>query len=120
MAHVAPCLAASIRDCKDILSSPQNHVVGKEGSENSVLVHKYKSQLSALLQEKVVEARWAALVLIKVTIEVGGWEVLRGSGIWVRGLLGLLGVRPFYIRINLYGSIASLFLLGGYESVQES
>lgn len=59
-----------------------------------MLVHKLKSQLSALLQEKAVEARWAAAVLIKASVEVGGWEVLRGSGAWVRGLLGLLGVRP--------------------------
>ncbi len=93
LAHIAPYLAASIKDCKEILSSPANHAVGKDGSETSVLVHKYKTQLSALLQEKAVEARWAAVVLIKVTIEVGGWEVLRGSGPWVRGLMGLLAVR---------------------------
>ena len=93
MAHVAPCLAAFIIDCKDILSSSTNHAVGKDASETSVLVHKLKSQLTALLQEKVVEARWAAVVLIKATIEVGGWEVLRGVGAWVRGILGLLGVR---------------------------
>lgn len=93
MARVAPSLAASIIDCKAVFSTSANHGVGRDASETSVLVHKFKSQLSALLQERVVEARWAAVVLIKATIEVGAWEVLRGSGAWIRGLLGLLGVR---------------------------
>ena len=95
--HVAPYLAGALRDCKDVLSSPQNHVMGKEGSETAVLVHKFKSQISALLQDKAVEARWAAVVLIKATIELGGWEILRGCGAWVRGLLGLLSVRECLI-----------------------
>jgi len=100
MARVAPSLAASIMDCKEILSSSTNHGHGKDASETAVLVHKLKSQLSVLLQEKVVEARWAAVVLIKASVEVGGWEVLRGSGAWVRGLLGLLGVRPLMCLSN--------------------
>ncbi|KAI9874859.1 MAG: hypothetical protein M1830_009198 [Pleopsidium flavum] len=91
ISHVAPYLAASLRDCKDVLSSPFNHGAGKDDAETAVLVHKYKNQLSTLLQEKTIEARWAAVVLIKATVEVGGWEVLRGCGVWVRGLLGLLG-----------------------------
>ncbi len=93
ISHIAPYLAGSLRDCKDVLSSPHNHGAGKAGSETAVLVHKYKNQLSTLLQEKTIEARWTAVVLIKATVEVGGWEVLRGCGAWVRGLLGLLGVR---------------------------
>lgn len=86
-------LVGSLRDCKDVLSSPQQQGTGKDGSETAVLVHKYKTQLSIFLQEKSVEARWAAVVLVKATVEIGGWEVLRGCGPWVRGLLGLLGVR---------------------------
>lgn len=113
MAHVAPCLAASIIDCRDIISSSTNHGGGKDASETSVLVHKLKSQLSALLQEKAVEARWAAVVLIKATVEVGGWEVLRGSGAWVRGLLGLLGVRLLMLKYQLVRlSYRNAFALG--------
>lgn len=33
------------------------------------------------------------MVLIKAVVEVGGWEVLRGSESWVRGLLSMLVVR---------------------------
>ncbi len=56
-----------------------------------MLVHKFKTQISALLQGRTTEERWAAVVLIKATVEAGGWEVLSGSGAWVRGLLGILG-----------------------------
>lgn len=113
MARVAPCLAASILDCKEILSSSTSHGVGKEASEASVVVHKFKSQLSALLQEKAVEARWSAVVLIKATIQAGGWEFLRGCGSWVRGLLGLLGVRQSCQSVSLFGLTAICFLRWG-------
>lgn len=82
-------LANSLKTCKPILATAdlrqRNH-----GSDAAVLVHKFKTQLSALLQDRSPEARWVAIVLIKATIENGGWEVQRGCGAWVRGLLGVL------------------------------
>lgn len=82
-------LASSLPTCKAILATsdlrPRN-----DGSDAAILVHKFKTQLSALLQDKSPEARWSAIVLIKATVEVGGWEVQRGCGVWVRGLLGVL------------------------------
>ena len=66
-------------------------------------VHKLKTQLSTLLGGKSPEGRFAAVVLIKAAIEVGGWEVLRGSEPWVRGLLAILAVgsseRQFSFRV---------------------
>ena len=82
-------LANSLTTCKAILAAT-NLRQRNDGSDAAVLVHKFKTQLSALLQDRNPEARWSAVVLIKATVETGGWEVQRGCGAWVRGLLGVL------------------------------
>src|SRR5579862_442094 len=90
--QTTPHLLTILNNCGAILSAAENYAAGKGVTDSSVLVHKYTVQLSALLQGKSFQARWVAVVLIKATIELGGWEVLRNSGAWVRGLLGLLAV----------------------------
>jgi len=84
-----PAISASLPRCKDLISSSQLPS-SKDASESAVAIHKYKTQLSALLQDRTVQGRWTAIVLIKATIEIGGWEVLQKSGPWVRGLLSIL------------------------------
>lgn len=86
--HV-PAIAASLANCRTLLSSPQA-AVSKTSSESSVAVHKYRTLLSTLLQDRTVQGRWSAIVLIKATIEIGGWETLQKCLPWVRGLLGTL------------------------------
>ena len=108
LSHVVPYLANTIAQCGQAFTVPtkEGQVVG--GSENAVLVHKLKTQLSALLQAKGLEARYAAVILIKATVEVGGWSILQGSGAWVRGLTSVLGVsNPSGWILNLpsFGSI---------------
>lgn len=72
-----------------------------DASESSVLVHKLKTQISTLLSGKSTEGRFAAVVLIKAIVAVGGWEVLRGVESWVRGLLSVLGVGdPVSLKVN--------------------
>lgn len=90
--HVAPYLATTITQCDKAFAarSSRGQVVG--GDESVIIVHKLKTQLSALLQDKSPEARYAAVILIKATVEVGGWNVLQGVGVWVRGLVGIIGV----------------------------
>ncbi|KAI9771564.1 MAG: hypothetical protein M1835_006410 [Candelina submexicana] len=88
-ATISPLLN-TLSNCRDVLSNSHNHLA-KGRSETPVLVHRFKTQVSTLLQGRTVTERWAAVVLIKATVEVGGWEVLSGSGNWVRGLLGILG-----------------------------
>lgn len=84
-----PAIAASLVNCRTLLSSA--YVSGsKTSSEASVAVHKYRTLLSTLLQDRTIQGRWTAIVLIKATIEVGGWETLQKSLPWVRGLLGVL------------------------------
>lgn len=86
--HV-PAIAASLSTCRTLLSSTQTSNA-KTSSEASVAVHKYRTLLSTLLQDRTIQGRWSAIVLIKATIEVGGWETLQKSLPWVRGLLGIL------------------------------
>lgn len=90
--YIVPYLAYALTSCGYQLSEPEGHGRAKDGSDDAVLVHKFKTQISTLLQDKSVESRWAAVVLIKATVEVGGWETLHGAGLWTRGLLGVLGV----------------------------
>jgi pre-rRNA-processing protein RIX1 len=86
--HV-PAIAASLANCRTLLSSPQA-AASKTSSESSVAVHKYRTLLSTLLQDRTIHGRWSAIVLIKATIEIGGWETLQKCLPWVRGLLGIL------------------------------
>lgn len=86
--HVT-AIAASLATCRSLLSSAQNSA-SKASSEASVVVHKYRTLLSTLLQDRSTQGRWAAIVLVKATVENGGWETLQRSLPWVRGLLGLL------------------------------
>jgi len=89
--HIAPYLATSISNCGKILAFEKG-VQNGDGAEPSVLVHKLKTQLSALLQDKSPHARYSAVILIKATVEVGGWNILNSAGPWVRGLIGILSV----------------------------
>lgn len=91
--RLTPVLLRHVLRCQGPLSSSGNNAAKSDASAASVLVHKLKTQLSTLLNGKSAEGRFAAVVLIKGVIEVGGWEVLRGSEPWVRGLLSILKVR---------------------------
>jgi pre-rRNA-processing protein RIX1 len=86
--HV-PAIAASLANCRTLLSSPQA-TVSKSSSETSVAIHKYRTLLSTLLQDRTIQGRWSAIVLIKATVELGAWETLQKCLPWVRGLLGIL------------------------------
>ncbi|CAG8981846.1 hypothetical protein HYALB_00013655 [Hymenoscyphus albidus] len=87
--RLIPTLQHYVIRCQGPLSSPPNS--GKaDASPSAVLVHKLKTQLSTLLNGRSLEGRFAAVILIKGVIEVGGWEVLRGAESWARGLLSIL------------------------------
>ena len=88
--HVVQFLAQDIASCKRIIAAPEK--VNTAGEEATVLVHKLKSQISTLLQDKSPYAKYAAVILIKATIESGGWNVLQSVGVWVRSLISILGV----------------------------
>lgn len=91
--HVVPYLASNLLSCEKIIQNTQASGQTKGTSEAGILIHKLKTQISSLLQEKSPQSKWASVILIKAIIEIGGEEILRTSGSWVRGLLGILG-RP--------------------------
>ena len=85
-------LISAVQSSCETISAPGGQISRKDTSEASVALHRYKTQLSTLLQGRNAEGRWVAVVLIKTTVEVGGWEILRTCDAWVRGLVGILGV----------------------------
>ncbi|CEJ60531.1 hypothetical protein PMG11_09102 [Penicillium brasilianum] len=87
---IAAFLAASLSDCAELLSAPQAQKPGKGDSDHAVQIHKLKTRLASLLQDRSVEGRWTAVVLVKAAVEAGQWEILRGYEPIVRGLIGIL------------------------------
>lgn len=93
--RLTPTLLHRIARCQLPLSSPAGSSAGPDASASSVLVHKLKTQLSTLLKGQSPEGRFAAVVLVKAVVEVGGWEVLQSSELkssWIPGLLSVLVV----------------------------
>lgn len=90
--HALPSLVNHVLRCKGPLSAPQDQKLRDNASESTLLVHKLKTTISTLLNGRSREGRFAAIGLVKAVVDVGGWEVLRGSEAWVRGLLSIVQV----------------------------
>ncbi|KAE9991065.1 hypothetical protein EG327_000536 [Venturia inaequalis] len=88
--QIVPHLARQLVSCRHFLSQAQDTI----SKDNAALLHSFKTRLSSLLQERTVEGRWSAVVLIKATIELSGSEVLYGDkdqvSKWIRGLIVIL------------------------------
>ena len=89
LTHVVPVLAESINGCSSIVLNA-NEKGAKGNVDLGVYVHKIRTRISALLQDKSPQARWTAIVLVKAFVEAGGIETLRISGAWVRSMIGIL------------------------------
>lgn len=81
-------LAASIWNSRSAFVEPAGPA--RQHGDAAAVVHRFRTQLSALLQDRTVGGRWAAVVLVKATLEAGGPDVLSRSNPWVRSLLGIL------------------------------
>lgn len=92
--QITPLLLRNVLRCQGPLSSPSTNSAKDGGSEASA-VHELKAHVKRLLNGKSAEGRFAAIILAKGIIDVGGWEVLRDAGPWVKGLLGILTVSKF-------------------------
>jgi pre-rRNA-processing protein RIX1 len=88
--HIAYFLASSIATCGQALQTASGQVTSRS-NDNAVLVHKLRTRISFLLQERSYEGRFTAVVLVKAVVEAGGREVLSSSESWVRGLLAIFG-----------------------------
>lgn len=87
-----PSLTNHIVRCKPQLSAAYDLKSKDKNSELPTLVHKLNTSLTTLLTSRTIEGRFAAVALIKAIIDVGGWEVLRSSEAWARGLLAVIQV----------------------------
>ena len=90
--YIVPYLASMVSEHGKHFLVAGNTNPSIDWPDFAVSAHKYKTQISTLLQDRSAEGRWAAIVLIRATVAVGGWEILQGAAGWVRGLLGTLGV----------------------------
>ncbi|KAG6002869.1 hypothetical protein E4U21_002721 [Claviceps maximensis] len=88
--HAVPSLSRHIVRCKGVLSSPQDPKSKEDGSQSAQLVHTMRTSVTSLLNGRSREARFAVIGLIKAIVDVGGWEMLRTSDPWVRGLLSII------------------------------
>ncbi|KAK8108754.1 hypothetical protein PG984_014555 [Apiospora sp. TS-2023a] len=98
---ILPLLLKDIQRCQGPLSAPQEAKTGANSTEAAVLVHKLRTQITTLLNGRTVEGRFAAVVLVKAFIETGGWECLRLSDAWVKGLLSILQKRDPLVTKDL-------------------
>ena len=87
--QILPFITHSLASCRNILSAAHTGK-GKDGNDSTTLSHKFRTQISSLLQDRTIEGRWAAVVLVKTVIEHGGQETLQACGPWVRGLLNII------------------------------
>ena len=97
--------------CAGPLSAP-HEAKTKDRRSGSSDIHKFKAQLNSLLTGRSPGGRFTAVVLVKAVIDVGGWECLRVSEPWVRGLITLLRVRFQFFSFPLlsltYGQVKGL------------
>jgi len=90
--RLCPVLVSHVLRCGGPLSAPQDGKAKDKTSDTPILVHKLKTNITTLLTGKSPAGRFAAVCLIKAVIDVGGWESLRASDSWLRGLIGVLQV----------------------------
>lgn len=107
--YIVSYLAATISECRKEFESLQAD--NRDGSETGVVIHKLKTQLFALLQDRSPEARFSAVILIKATIEVGGWSILQRVGPWVRELIAIIGVSAL-LFLDIYTARSNNACLG--------
>ncbi|CAN8097497.1 unnamed protein product [Discula destructiva] len=89
--QLCPLLVRHIQRCESVLSLAVDQKPRDGAPEHSVLVHKLKTQITTLLNNgRSQPGRFAAAVLIKAVVDAGGYECLRTSEPWVRGLLTIV------------------------------
>ncbi|KAI5272750.1 hypothetical protein E4T47_04113 [Aureobasidium subglaciale] len=108
--QIAALTAQSLLSCKDIFTQPD--LANQKDSDAAIALHRFNTQLTSLLADRYVEGRWAAVVLIKAAIEAGGWETLKKSIGWVRGLLIMLKKPdPPLLRCLTIVTLTRIFML---------
>lgn len=82
--HQIGYLATSIASCQGLLQNASS------SNDHATLLHKLKTRVSALLQDRTPEGRFCGIVIAKAVVEVGGFTILADSGNWVRAIISCL------------------------------
>ncbi|KAL2019658.1 hypothetical protein VTK56DRAFT_9277 [Thermocarpiscus australiensis] len=116
---LCPLLVNHVLRCGSPLSSSQDAKGKDKTSETPMLVHKLKTHITTLLTGKSPPGRFAAVCLVKAVIDVGGWETLRASDPWIRGLIGLLQKpEPLSSKELCIVTLTKIYmLLHGYQTL---
>ncbi|KAF8430358.1 rRNA processing/ribosome biogenesis-domain-containing protein [Tirmania nivea] len=69
------------------------HTPSTEKEDTTVLLHKYKTRVSSLLQSRLPQGRWAGVALVKASLESSPEALGAWAKSWVPLLVALLG-RP--------------------------
>jgi len=83
--RIAGFLASSLKGCSSILRHADNQT-----GDSAVIVHKLRTRISSLVQDRTPEGRFTAAVLIKTIVEIGGQAVLGFCEPWARSLITCL------------------------------
>ncbi|KAK3902358.1 Pre-rRNA-processing protein rix1 [Staphylotrichum tortipilum] len=86
--RLCPVLVSHVLRCGGPLSAPVD--AKDKSSETPMLVHKLRTRITALLTGKSPAGRFTAVCLAKAAVDVGGWETLRASDPWLKGMLAVL------------------------------
>lgn len=109
--YIVPRVCYQLVSCRTILST-EKEALSKGDSDTAALIHKLKTRISSLLQDRSPEARWAGTVLAKTAIECGGYAFLQDSLPWVRSLLSSLNKNdPITTKKITLITLARLFFL---------
>ncbi|KAL6243272.1 hypothetical protein RBB50_009824 [Rhinocladiella similis] len=92
--RIAGLLAAQLANCS-------LNIQFADGKTNnaSVAVHKLRTRINSLLQDKSSAGRFTGVVLVKASVDNGGENVLRASESWARGLLNCIN-KPDTIEVR--------------------
>ncbi|KAI0402684.1 rRNA processing/ribosome biogenesis-domain-containing protein [Xylaria palmicola] len=85
-----PILLKDVGRCQESLSRPLEPKVSESSPETAKLVHTLKTQITTLLNGRTSQGRFVGAALVKAVVENGGWECLRASEPWVRGLISVI------------------------------
>lgn len=86
--HITPQIAASLWNCRSILSTSNESL--KASSDAGQTVNRFRTSVTQLLQARSVEERWVAVVLAKAAIEAAGLELVGKATGWTKNLVAIL------------------------------
>ncbi|KAJ8132354.1 hypothetical protein O1611_g1272 [Lasiodiplodia mahajangana] len=85
-----PILLKDVARCQGPLSRPLEPKASESSPEAALLVHTLKTQINTLLTGRTSQGHFVGAALVKAVVETGGWECLRVSDSWVRGLISII------------------------------